>query len=71
MSTGENIRRLRREDGYTQKDLARIIGVKATYISALERDIRRPGRKLIPLLCDALGVDEMTLLYGPRVIGYE
>jgi len=68
MSPGESIRSLRREGGYTQKQLAGIIGVKATYISALERDQRRPGRKIIPLLCDALGVDEMTLLYGPRKV---
>lgn len=67
MSTGENIKRLRREAGYTQKQLAGIIGVKASYISALERGLRKPGQKLIPLLCDALAVDEMMLLYGPRV----
>jgi len=67
MSTGANIRRLRREAGYTQKQLAGIIGVKASYISALERGLRKPGQKLLPLLCDALAVDEMMLLYGPRV----
>jgi transcriptional regulator with XRE-family HTH domain len=41
--------------------------VKGPYISALERGKRRPGKKILPLLCDALGVDEMTILYGPRL----
>jgi DNA-binding XRE family transcriptional regulator len=68
MAIGENIRRFRREGGYTQKQLAVIIGVKATYISALERGLRRPGKKILPRLCDALAVDEMMLLYGPRVV---
>jgi transcriptional regulator with XRE-family HTH domain len=68
MGIGENIRMFRKEDGYTQKQLALIIGVKATYISALERGLRRPGKKILPRLCDALGVDEMTVLFGPREV---
>ncbi len=66
MDTGNSIRELRLEAGYTQKQLAGIIGVKAAYVSALERGQRRPGKKLLPLLCDALAVDEMTILFGPR-----
>lgn len=68
MGIGENIRMFRKDGGYTQKQLAVIIGVKETYISALERGLRRPGKKILPLLCDALGVDEMTILYGPREV---
>lgn len=66
MGIGENIKKLRKEAGYTQKELAVIMHVKGPYISALERGKRRPGKKILPLLCDALGVDEMTILYGPR-----
>ncbi|GFE62869.1 helix-turn-helix domain-containing protein [Geobacter sp. AOG2] len=66
MSVGENIRRLREEAGYTQKQLAEIIQVKEPYISAMERGQRRPGKKILPRLCDALAVDEKTILYGPR-----
>lgn len=66
MSVGENIRKLREERGYTQKQLAEIIHVKEQYISALERGQRRPGKKILPLLCDALGVDGKTLLFGSR-----
>ena len=66
MGIGENIRKLRKEAGYTQMQLAGIMQVKGPYISALERGKRRPGKKILPLLCDALGVDEMTILYGPR-----
>ena len=68
MGIGENIRSLRREGGYTQKQLAGIIGVKASYLSALERGQRRPGKKVLPLLCDALGVDEWAILFGTREV---
>jgi repressor LexA len=66
MSVGENIKRLREEAGYTQKQLAEIMQVKEAYISAMERGQRRPGKKILPLLCAALGVDEKTLMYGTR-----
>ena len=66
MNAGANIRKLRVEAGYTQKQLAAVMGVKPAYVSALERGVRRPGNKILPLLCDALGVDEMTVLFGPR-----
>ena len=66
MSVGETIRKLREEAGYTQKQLAEIIQVKEPYISAMERGQRRPGKKILPLLCDALGVDEKTMLFGTR-----
>jgi len=66
MSVGENIRKFREDAGYTQKQLAEIIQVKEPYISAMERGQRRPGKKILPLLCDALGVDEKMILFGPR-----
>jgi len=61
-----NIKALREKNGYTQEQLAKMVGCKAAYISALERGERSPGKKLRPRLCDALMVDEMTLLYGDR-----
>ena len=66
MGVGENIRKFREEAGYTQMQLADIIKVKGPYISAMERGQRRPGKKILPLLCDALGVDEKTILFGAR-----
>jgi transcriptional regulator with XRE-family HTH domain len=68
MGIGENIRRFRKDGRYTQKQLAEIIGVKASYISALERGQRRPGKKILPLLCDALGVDEWAIYFGTREV---
>jgi transcriptional regulator with XRE-family HTH domain len=64
--TGTHIRNLRVESGYTQKQLAGIIGVKESYISALERGLRRPGKKILPLLCDAFCVEEWAITCGPR-----
>jgi transcriptional regulator with XRE-family HTH domain len=66
MDVGENIKKLREEAGYTQKQLAGIMGVKPSYLSALERGQRRPGKKMLPLLCDALAADEQAILFGPR-----
>jgi transcriptional regulator with XRE-family HTH domain len=76
MSVGDNIRKSREEAGYTQKQLAEIIHVKETYISAMERGLRRPGKKILPLLCASLGVNEKTILFGAReeyqrVLSYE
>ncbi|QEM67529.1 helix-turn-helix transcriptional regulator [Geobacter sp. FeAm09] len=66
MGVGENIKKLREEAGYTQKQLAGIMGMKPSYLSALERGQRRPGKKILPLLCDALGVDEQAIRFGPE-----
>ena len=67
---GENVRLLRQERNMTQADLARITGINEKYISALERGERGVkngiGRKNIEKLCEAFGVDELTLRYGER-----
>lgn len=63
-TTGENIRALREEAGYTQVKLAELSGIGKNYLSDIETGKRNPGRKSIEGLCDALAVDEQTLLYG-------
>ncbi len=57
-SIGENIRRIREEHKFTQKDLAAIMGISPKYLSALERNERKPGHKIMAGLCEALGVSE-------------
>lgn len=63
-SIGENIRRLRLEAGWTQEELARISGISEKYISAIERGVRGPGRKILTKLCESFAVDERTIRFG-------
>lgn len=46
----------RKELGLTQKDVADKVGVKANYISYLEKNLRRPSPKIIKSLADCLKV---------------
>ncbi len=50
---GERMREMRRARGVTQKDMARALGVSASYLSALERGHR--GRPTWPLLQKIIG----------------
>ena len=43
MSIGENIRKLRKSQGLTQKELANKLGKTPQYISKLEKDINHPN----------------------------
>lgn len=54
---GQNLKRLRKERGWTQGELANLIGSDPRYISAMERG-RGIGRDLLNRLCAAFEVDE-------------
>lgn len=54
---GQNLKRMRKERGWTQGELANLIGSDPRYISALERG-RGIGRDLLHRLCATLEVDE-------------
>jgi transcriptional regulator with XRE-family HTH domain len=58
----------RKELGYTQQDLARMIGVPAANLSQLEHSPSRWRSRLIPALADALGVSQLELVIAARVI---
>lgn len=57
-----SLRRLRRERGWSQRDLAARSGVSIATISTLERELNGPGLRAAILLARAFGVplDEMT-----------
>ena len=61
-TVGEKVRRLRKERGMTQGDLAEITGIthKAS-ISKIEHGAWIPGRDVAERLADALGVTPMEL----------
>ena len=61
---GDRLSRLRRARGWTQRELARRLGVRAAEISKLEKGIRRPRVELVPRLAEMFGVSSDYLLTG-------
>lgn len=60
---GERVRRRRKELGLTAKELARLVGVSASYISQLEHGKQdRPSLDVLGTLASALGVAVAELL---------
>ena len=56
VSIGKNIKRLRREMGLTQAELARLVGVTAQAVSKWETKANSPDIGLIPKIARVLGV---------------
>jgi transcriptional regulator with XRE-family HTH domain len=63
-SYGRNLRRIRKQNGYSQEALAFRAEVHRTEISLLERGKRDPGVNMTLRLAGALGVDPGELLAG-------
>lgn len=61
---GELMRRLRRERGMTQRDVAEQLGVTAKAVSKWERSLGLPDISLLEPLSGLLGVGMETLLAG-------
>ncbi|MGE5494427.1 MAG: helix-turn-helix domain-containing protein [Burkholderiales bacterium] len=49
------IRALRRAQGLTQSQLAKLVGVAQPYINEIERGKKRPSVDVLERLCDSLG----------------
>lgn len=66
MSFGNTIRYLRKEKGYTQRDLAEKVGINFTYLSKIENDklkqIQFPSEDTIIKLARELEANEEELL---------
>jgi DNA-binding XRE family transcriptional regulator len=54
---GQNVRRIRKERGLSQAELAELSGLHRTYISSVERGARNPTVLTILVLCRALQVE--------------
>jgi transcriptional regulator with XRE-family HTH domain len=67
-SYGRNLRRIRRERGFSQEALAFRAEVHRTEVSLLERGKRDPGVNMTLRLAGALGVDPGELLAGAAFI---
>ncbi len=59
---GLNVRRIRKERGWSQEELAFESGLHRTYISGIERGARNPTILMLQKLADALYVTPAQLL---------
>ena len=60
----QNIRRLRKEKGMSQEQLAQALHVTRQTVSAWERGIAQPGLDVLGQIAQLLGVEPERLLYG-------
>jgi len=68
MSTGEKIKQIRKEKGWSQRDMAKATGLTWGIINRYERDKAFPNGESLIKLCKALGVSSDYLLFqnAPR-----
>lgn len=66
---GQNVRRLRIEQGLSQEELAFRAGMKRSYLSDLERGTRNPSVRALGRLAEALKVEAGELLTLGGVTG--
>jgi transcriptional regulator with XRE-family HTH domain len=59
---GRNLRRLRREKGWSQEAFAEEAGIHRTYVSDIERGARNPTIAVLEQLARPLGVSPGRLL---------
>lgn len=71
MSFGENLKRLRRDKGWTQAQLAKAADLKITHIPKLESDGGDPKLSSIYKLLGALGCTADTLLMDSEKVGID
>ena len=61
MTVGENIRRIRKERGLTQKQLGELVGASEAYIRAYESGRRNPKPSSLEKIANALAVNPEVL----------
>jgi transcriptional regulator with XRE-family HTH domain len=64
LTFGERVATLRREKGWTQRELAFKIGIDQTYTSRIEADKFDPGLKLMASIAKAFGITPSELIRG-------
>lgn len=71
MSFGDNLKRLRRDKGWTQGQLAEHADLKVTHIPKLENDSADPKLSTIYKLVNALNCSTDTLLMDSSKVGID
>ncbi len=61
---GRNLKRIRREKGWSQEQLAFESGLHRTYISGIERGARNPTILILAKLAETLRVEVEDLVRG-------
>ena len=69
MNIGQNVKRIREQQRYTQTEIARRCGVTPAAISGLEHGDFNPSTALVIKIARALGVDPGELLKEPALAG--
>lgn len=59
---GLNVKRLRKEAGYSQEAFADLAGIARSYMSDVERGARNPTIRVVDRIAVALGVSTGALL---------
>lgn len=62
MNLGETIRRLRKERGFSLKDVAAKAGISNNALSAIEKDKSMPTIKTFYAICNAIGLPRYLVL---------
>lgn len=60
-----NLRRVRREKGMSQEELADAASINRTYVSKLETGATYVGLEIVGRLADALGIEAAELVMRP------
>ncbi len=71
MGLGEQIRRLRKENNWTQDELAEKVGVHGRHISRIENDHIRPSRKALKRFAEVFGIGKDELLGNDKSCGLD
>lgn len=64
MSTGERIKKIRKDRTLTQIDFGKILGISHSHVSKLEANKERPSETLIRLICAEFYVNREWLVEG-------
>lgn len=60
---GDVVRDARWDHGITQRELAKLVGVKGSHIAYIEGNRRKPSLALLRKIADALGLNRRELLF--------
>ena len=66
MSIGENIKKIRKENGLTQAEFSKKIGISLTYLSDLENNRKSPSVETLDKMAEKLGVSTTYLINGDK-----
>ena len=67
MNFGDRLKKIRKDKGLRQKDLAEMIGVKQTTIARYENNATFPSQNVLATMEERLDVDKFWLIFGKKL----